>query len=73
LFLADTRKIKGQEEFSYSEIWRLEDFTFNNFLKGIINGQLFVDFDARTGHNHGTKFRVHSRDWLVFFSKVTKL
>jgi hypothetical protein len=71
--IADTRKVNKHEEFSYSEIWKLEDFTFNNFLKGIINGKLFIDFDARTGHNHGTKFRMYAKDWPVFFSKVTKI
>lgn len=71
--VTDTRKVDGQEEFSYSEIWKLEDFVFNNLLKGIINGQLFVDFDARTGHNHGTKFRVFAKNWPMFFSKVTRV
>ena len=71
--VAETRKNNGHEEFNYSGIWKLEDFVFNNFLKGIIKGKLFVDFDARTGHNHGTKFRVFARDWPIFFSKVTKI
>jgi hypothetical protein len=69
--VADVRKGDKGEEFSYSEIWKLEDFAFNNLLKGIISGKLFVDFDARTGHNHGTKFRMHAKDWPMFFSKVT--
>jgi hypothetical protein len=70
---AEKRKVDGHEEFYYSEIWKLEDFVFNNLLKGIIDGKLFVDFDARTGHNHGTKFRVFAKDWPMFFSKVTKV
>lgn len=71
--VADVRKVNGHEEFSYSEIWRLEDFAFNNLLKGIKAGKLYIDFDARTTHNHGTKFRVYARDWPMFFSKVTRL
>lgn len=71
--LADVRKNNGHEEFSYSEIWKLEDFVFNNFIKGIINGTVCVDFDARTGHNHGTKFRVYAKNWPMLFSKVTKV
>jgi hypothetical protein len=51
----------------------LEDFTFNNFLREIINGGLYIDFDARTGHNHGTKFRVKNKDWKIFFNKVTRV
>jgi hypothetical protein len=27
-------------------------------LKGLQEGFVLVDFDARTGHNHGTKFRL---------------
>lgn len=71
--LADSRKVKGQEEFWYKELYLLEDFTFNNFLRGILNGKLYIDFDARTGHNHGTKFRVRNKDWTIFFNKVTKV
>jgi len=71
--LADSRINNGQEEFYYKKILLLEDFAFNNLLRGIINGKIFIDFDARTGHNHGTKFRLKSQDWLSLFSKVTEL
>jgi hypothetical protein len=71
--LADAQKTKGQEEFWYKELYLLEDFTFNNFLREIINGGLYIDFDARTGHNHGTKFRVKNKDWKIFFNKVTRV
>lgn len=71
--LADSRKVDGFEEFKYEEVWLLEDFVFNNLLKGIISGNVFVDFDARTGHNHGTKFRVFRKDWPILFSKVTQI
>ncbi|MFH1259496.1 MAG: MvaI/BcnI family restriction endonuclease [Elusimicrobiota bacterium] len=70
---ADSRKNEGQEEFKYEKILLLEDFTFNNFLRGIIKGEIFVDFDARTGHNHGTKFRIKQNNWNVLYSKVTEL
>lgn len=71
--LADSRKNNGQEEFKYRKILLLEDFTFNNLLRGIIDGKIYIDFDARTGHNHGTKFRLKSQNWPIFFSKVTEL
>lgn len=38
----------------------LEQFSFTKFLKELEKGNILVDFDARTGHNHGTKFRVRS-------------
>lgn len=71
--LADSRKVNGQEEFYYKEIYLLEDFVFNNFLRGILEGHLYVDFDARIGHNHGTKFRIHTNKWPMFFSRITQV
>src|SRR3989339_178986 len=59
--LADSRNNNGQEEFKYEKILLLEDFAFNNFLRGIISGDVYIDFDARTGHNHGTKFRIRQK------------
>lgn len=71
--IADSRVINGQEEFKYEKIELLEDFAFNNFLRGLINAKILVDFDARTGHNHGTKFRIKQNNWGVLFSKITTL
>lgn len=71
--VADSRIINEQEEFKYEKIELLEDYAFNNFLRGLINGKILVDFDARTGHNHGTKFRIKQNNWPVLFSKVTEL
>lgn len=31
-------------------------------IDAIRQGKVYVDFDARTGHNHGTKFRIHYYD-----------
>lgn len=71
--LAAARKTNGQEEFKYEKLILLEDFAFNNFVRAIMNNFVFVDFDARTGHNHGTKFRISQRNWAVLFNKVTVL
>lgn len=30
--------------------------------RAIREGKIHIDFDARTGHNHGTKFRIRYRD-----------
>lgn len=46
--------------YHYHKIMMLEQFSFTKFLKELEKGNIHVDFDARTGHNHGTKFRVHS-------------
>ena len=32
--------------------------TLERFLRLVEDGSIYVDFDARTGHNHGTKIRI---------------
>jgi len=44
-----------------------------NFLESIENGQILVDFDARTGHNHGTKFRLRQNALPALYSKAQRL
>jgi hypothetical protein len=48
----------GKTFYRYERVMMLQKFDFNGFLKAIEDGFIFVDFDARTGHNHGTKFRL---------------
>ena len=55
---ADVKK-EGREYFyRYSEIIQLSGFSLDKFLDSIREGNIFIDFDTRTGHNHGTKFRI---------------
>jgi len=55
---AEVKRESGQEYYWYKEIMILQKFNLNNFLMGIKGGAVLVDFDARSGHNHGTKFRL---------------
>ena len=55
---AKVKKEKGQEFYHYQKIIKLSKFSFDGFLRGLREGFVLVDFDARTGHNHGTKFRL---------------
>ncbi len=48
----------GIEFFHYKEILMLQKFSFDKFLVAIELGYILIDFDARTGHNHGTKYRL---------------
>ena len=34
-------------------------------------GNILVDFDARTGHNHGTKFRMRQNCLAKLYETVT--
>jgi len=68
---AETKREGGIEYFRYTEIMILQSFSFEKFLNAIEEGFLLVDFDARTGHNHGTKFRLR-QDKLLNLYEVIK-
>jgi hypothetical protein len=55
---AEVRVEGTQEYYWYCKAMRLERFSFPAFLAALEAGTVLVDFDARTGHNHGTKFRL---------------
>jgi len=71
--IADSKLMDGKEYFLYKELYLLYGFSFDNFLKCIEDGVIFIDFDARTGHNHGTKFRIRQGCWNSLYSKVEKV
>ena len=68
--LANRKKDQGQEYFHYSTAYRLSSFSLDGFIQCIENGDILIDFDARTGHNHGTKFRFRSGKLLKLYEKV---
>jgi len=68
---AQVRRKAGREFFLYDKITVLQKFSFDNLLKGIEGGFVFVDFDARTHHNHGTKFRLRQDRLPALYEKVT--
>ena len=51
----------------------LEELSLERFLQALEEGSLFVDFDARTGHNHGTKFRLRRDRLPDLYSRVTEI
>lgn len=55
---ARVKKERGKEYFLYEKILMLKKFSLDKFIKALEEGVILVDFDARTGHNHGTKFRM---------------
>ena len=68
---ADVRKVNGREEYYYREIFMLQGFSREKFIASIENGNVLVDFDARTGHNHGTKFRLRQNCMPDIYEQVT--
>jgi hypothetical protein len=71
--IADSKLENGQEFFHYKHLYVLSGFAFERFLKCIEDGLVLVDFDARTGHNHGTKFRTKQGCWTEFYSEVKQV
>jgi len=69
---AEVKKENGKEFYKYSKVMMLQKFDFNGFLEQIEKGNILVDFDARTGHNHGTKFRM-KQNCLPFLYNKTKI
>lgn len=73
-YIVAERKVEGSTEyFNYKELYILTGFSFENFLNCIDHGALLIDFDARTGHNHGTKFRIRQGRWADIYSDVNRI
>jgi hypothetical protein len=71
--IADSKLERGREYFSYQSLLMLSGFSFDNFLSCIDRGIIQIDFDARTRHNHGTKFRIKQGFWKELYSEVNQL
>lgn len=59
--IADTKKENNQEYFKYIKLYILSRFSFEKMIEQLELGNAYVDFDARTRHNHGTKFRIKQK------------
>ena len=68
---AEVKIEDGKEFYKYSKVTMLQKFNFDGFLDQIEKGNILVDFDARTGHNHGTKFRMRQNCLPELYQKVT--
>jgi hypothetical protein len=55
---AAVKKEEDRVFYKYEKVAMLQQFSFDGFLHAIEGGKVLVDFDARSGHNHGTKFRL---------------
>jgi hypothetical protein len=70
--VADSKMVDGHEWFKYEQLYMLSGFSFDGFLNAVREGSVLIDFDARTGHNHGTKFRLHQKSWARLYSSVIR-
>jgi hypothetical protein len=70
---AEVKKEQGVERYHYQKILMLKKFSLPKFLEGIRQGYILVDFDARTGHNHGTKFRLRQNHFPDLYEFVEEI
>lgn len=68
---AESKKEDGKEFYHYTKVLMLQKFSFEGFLTAMQKGNILVDFDARSGHNHGTKFRMRQNCFPDLYEKVT--
>jgi len=68
---AEVKTVRKKEYYKYSKVMMLQKFSFDGFLKALEEGKILVDFDARTGHNHGTKFRMRQDCLQMLYEKTT--
>ena len=69
---AESKRINGTLHFHYQDIYMLKKFDLNKFIDAIESGSVYIDFDARTGHNHGTKFRLRREALINLYAEVKK-
>lgn len=70
---AEVKKENDKEFYRYNKVQMLQKFNFDGFLEQLERGNILVDFDARTGHNHGTKFRMRQNCLPDLYQTVTKI
>ncbi len=70
---AEVKKDSDKYYYRYSKVQMLQKFSFEGFLRSIEIGNVLIDFDARTGHNHGTKFRMRQNCLPDFYEDITNI
>ena len=70
---AEVKRINKIEHFHYQDIFVLQKFSPDKFIAAIAEGLILVDFDARTGHNHGTKFRMRQNVLPDLYENTTNI
>lgn len=71
--IAERKKVRGTEHFRYRKFLMLEAFQRHLFIDAVERGDVLVDFDARTGHNHGTKFRLRQGAYVELYGSIVEV
>lgn len=70
---AEVKKENKREFFKYDKIYQLTGLSLSKFLNCLEEGFILIDFDARTGHNHGTKFRFRKNQLPTLYKNVKEI
>jgi len=70
---AEVKKEKGKEYYHYKNILILQNLSLEKLISAIESGYIYIDFDARTGHNHGTKFRIRQNQIPALYSIIKEV
>lgn len=70
---AEVKRSSGRELYQYSTAFMLRRFSQDKFMGTLAAGHILIDFDARTGHNHGTKFRYRNNRLPELYEDVEQI
>jgi hypothetical protein len=70
---AKRERREGEEFFLYDKVALLSGFNFDRFVNALESGEVKVDFDVRTGKNHGVKFRTTKARFPTLYNQVIDL
>ena len=70
---AEVKKKGNKELYWYKRVTMLQKLNFEGFLQAIEKANILLDFDARSGHNHGTKFRLRQNCLPMLYERSTVL
>ncbi len=68
-----TKCEEGTQYFHYNNVLMLKNVDKEKFVEAIEQGFIYVDFDARSGHYHGTKFRIKSKNIPMLYAETVKV
>ena len=71
--LAERKREDRIEYFRYSRFLILQGLRIDRFTDAIAKGDILIDFDARTRHNHGTKFRLRQNRLPDLYDSVEEI
>lgn len=70
---AEEKREGRQLFYHYNSVLMLKQVDKQKFIQAIEEGKIYIDFDARTGHNHGTKFRIPNNYVPDLYAEAIKI